>query len=96
MFVDAPGDSVRDADRLVTEVMRLRGYPMDDFETRAGDISVDYPNVVENYRAGHAISESNARGDAQTEDLRQAMVHYRTLFQELTQSDQSYPLREAR
>jgi hypothetical protein len=95
-FVDSPADSVRDADRLVTDVMRERGYPMDDFQTRAADISVDHPNVVENYRAAHAISESNDGDGAGTEDLRQAMVHYRTLFEELLQGDEAGPMREAR
>src|SRR5438094_2676857 len=95
-FVDSPADSVRDADRLVTDVMRERGYPMDDFETRAADISVDHPNLVENYRAAHAISVSSDGGDAGTEDLRQAMVHYRTLFEELVQGEGGQPMREAR
>jgi hypothetical protein len=80
-FVDSPSDAVREADQLVIVVMRERGYPVDDFETRAGDVSVDHPQVVENYRAAHAISQASERGDAQTEDLRQAMVHYRTLFE---------------
>jgi hypothetical protein len=82
-FVDSPSDAVGDADELVSAVMRDRGYPMDDFETRVGDISVDHPRVVENYRAAHRISEANEQGEASTEDLRQAMVHCRTLFQEL-------------
>jgi len=82
-FVDSPEQATREADHLVTEVMRERGYPMEDFDQRANDVSVDHPNVVENYRAGHAISLSNDRGDASTEDLRQAMVHYRALFVEL-------------
>jgi hypothetical protein len=82
-FVDSPEQSIREADHLVTEVMRERGYPMEDFDQRAADISVDHPNVVENYRAGHAASLANERGEASTEDLRQAMVHYRGLFLEL-------------
>ncbi len=82
-FVDDPSGAVGDADRLVLVVMEERGYPMDDFERRADDISVDYPHVVEDYRAGHAISTANARGEATTEDLRQAMVHYRSLFDHL-------------
>jgi hypothetical protein len=82
-FVDSPPDAVGEADRLVIMVMRERGYPIEDFETRAGDISVDHPGVVENYRAAHGISRANERGEAETEDLRQAMVHYRTLFEEL-------------
>lgn len=82
-FVDEPGTAVRDADRLVTELMRDRGYPMDDFEQRAEDISVDHPQVVEDYRAAADIAALNARGEAQTEQLRQAMRHFRALFDEL-------------
>src|SRR5439155_899596 len=82
-FVDSPSESVEEADRLVIMVLRERGYPIEDFETRAGDISVDHPGVVENYRAAHGISQANERGEAETEDLRQAMVHYRTLFEQL-------------
>jgi hypothetical protein len=85
-FVDEPVGAVRDADRLVTEVMRERGYPMDDFENQADLISVDHPQVVEDYRAGHAISVAYDRGDSSTEDLRQAMVHYRALFDDLLES----------
>lgn len=82
-FVDAPSDAVGEADQLVILVMRERGYPIEDFDTRAGDISVDHPGVVESYRAAHAISQANDRGEAETEDLRQAMVHYRALFEVL-------------
>ena len=82
-FVDAPGTAVKHADSLVQEVMRARGYPVDDFEQRAADVSVDHPNVAENYRAAHAISLANDHERATTEDLRQAMVHYRALFDEL-------------
>lgn len=82
-FVDEPAGAVAEADRLVAQVMRERGYPMDDFEQRAADVSVDHPAVVEDYRAGHAIYLAYDRGDAGTEDLRQAMVHYRALFAEL-------------
>ena len=63
--------------------MQLRGYPMVDFEQRAADVSVDHPDVVEHYRAAHAVAESAERGDATTEDLRQAMVHFRYLFDDL-------------
>jgi len=83
-FVDEPATAVRLADSLIQDVMRDRGYPVDDFETRASDLSVDHPRVVENYRAGHAIAESKAQGNAGTEDLRQALMHYRALFEELT------------
>jgi hypothetical protein len=85
-FVDDPAGAVREADRLVNDVMRERGYPIDDFEQRAADISVDHPNVVENYRAGHALYLKEDRGEADTEDLRQAFVHYRALFSELLET----------
>jgi hypothetical protein len=82
-FVDSPGEAVREADTLVQEVMRDRGYPVDDFDTRADAVSVDHPHVVENYRAAHGVWAANERGDATTEDLRQSLVHYRSLFEEL-------------
>jgi hypothetical protein len=82
-FVDAPAEAVRDADRLITEVMVERGYPMREFEARAADLSVDYPETVENYRFAHALACSSAEGRATTEDLRKAMQHYRALFEEL-------------
>lgn len=82
-FVDEPAGAVTDADRLVTDVMRERGYPMDEFEQRVADISVDHADVVEHYRAAHAIRLANDAGEASTEDLRQAVVHYRALFEEL-------------
>jgi hypothetical protein len=82
-FVDEPVEATREADRLITSVMRDRGYPVDDFEQRAADISVDHPQVVDDYRAAHAIAARNDRSEATTEDLRQALVHYRSLFEEL-------------
>jgi hypothetical protein len=82
-FVDSPAIAVGEADQLVTEVMRVRGYPMADFEQRAADVSVDHPHLVTNYRAAHAIALNTASQRASTEDLRQAMVHYRALFEEL-------------
>ncbi len=88
-FVDEPVGAVAEADRLVTLVMRERGYPMDDFERQAEIISVDHPQVVEDYRAGHSIYTAYDRGDASTEDLRQAMVHYRALFEELLETEES-------
>jgi hypothetical protein len=82
-FVDDPSRAVREADSLVKQVMQTRGYPMADFEQRAADVSVDHPNVVTNYRAARDIAQRNNSGKATTEDLRQAMVHYRSLFEEL-------------
>ena len=85
-FVDKPTLAVAEADALVTEVMHARGYPMSDFEQRAADISVDHPHVVEHYRAARDIALRSERGDATTEELRQAMVHYRTLFEDLLEA----------
>ena len=82
-FVDGPGGAVTDADQLLGDVLSTRGYPVGDFEQRAADISVDHPLVLENYRAAHDSALRQARGQASTEDLRQAMIHYRTLFEEL-------------
>jgi hypothetical protein len=85
-FVDAPAEAIKDADRLVAEVMQARGYPVGDFEQRAADVSVDHPIVVENYRAARAIALANERGETGTEDLRQAIVHYRALFEDLLET----------
>jgi hypothetical protein len=82
-FVDDPAFAVNEADALVTQVMATRGYPMSDFEQRTADISVNYPRVVQNYRAARIIATRHSQGQASTEDLRQAMVHYRSLFEEL-------------
>jgi len=82
-FVDDPKSSVTEADRVLGDVMSTRGYSVSDFEQRSADISVNHPRVVENYRAAHEIAVRHARGEASTEDLRQAMIHYRTLFDEL-------------
>jgi hypothetical protein len=82
-FVDSPGGAVTDADKLLGDVMSIRGYPVSDFEQRAADISVDHPMVLENYRAAHQAARLQAEGKASTEDLRKAMLHYRTLFEEL-------------
>jgi hypothetical protein len=87
VFVDDPSRSVGEADRLVTEVMRERGYPIDDFEERAADISVDHPNVVEHYRAAHTLHLAQEQGDIGTEAQREAFVHYRTLFDKLLETD---------
>jgi hypothetical protein len=85
-FVDEPAAAITEADRVVAEVMRARGYPVGDFEQRVADISVDHPHVVSNYRAAHAIALANERGEASTEDLRQAMVYYRSLFEDLLET----------
>ncbi|WKG05363.1 hypothetical protein [Mycolicibacterium sp. HK-90] len=82
-FVDNPAKSVGEADRLVTEVMRERGYPVDDFEQRAADISVDHPKVVEHYRAAHILHLAQEQGEIGTEAQREAIVHYRALFEQL-------------
>ena len=82
-FVDNPKGVVLQADQLVRELMVKRGYPMGDFERRAADISVDHPTVVEHYRAAQAIAARDVRGEADTEELRKAVVHYRVLFDEM-------------
>ena len=84
-FVDYPKGAVTEADELVSCLMKARGYPVADFDQRAADISVDHPRVVENYRSAHAIALRLGRGEASTEDLRTAMIHYRSLFEELVQ-----------
>jgi hypothetical protein len=82
-FVDGPAGAVTAADQLLGDVMSTRGYPVSNFEQRAADISVDHPLVLENYRTAHEIALRQTRGQASTEDLRQAMVHFRSLFEEL-------------
>jgi hypothetical protein len=82
-FVDDPRGSVIDADDTVASLMGVLGYPMADFEQRAADLSVDHPHVVENYRAAHEIAVRHRQGRASTEDLRQAMIYYRSLFEDL-------------
>ena len=82
-FVDNPKGVVVQAEQLVRELMEKRGYPMGDFERRAGDISVDHPDVVANYRSAQAIALRDHKGTADTEELRKAVVHYRALFDEL-------------
>lgn len=83
LFVDDPDGAVAAADRLVTEVMAARGYPIEDFDTRAADLSVDHPGVVENYRTARALALRRERKEAGTEELRQAVVNYRALFNHL-------------
>lgn len=86
-FVDEPGQAINDADRLIMEVMQLRGYPVSDFEQRAADISVKYPALVTNYRGAREIANKNKEGQANTEELRQAMIYYRSLFDELLKTE---------
>jgi hypothetical protein len=86
-FVDHPKGAVIEADELVTSLLRARGYPVSDFEHNAEDISVDYPRMVETYRSAHSIAVLSARGEASTEELRNAMIHYRTMFDELVKAD---------
>jgi len=82
-FVDGPAGAVSEADQLLGDVMAARGYAVGNFEQRAADISVDHPLVLANYRTAHEIALRQMQGQANTEDLRQAMVHYRALFDEL-------------
>jgi hypothetical protein len=85
-FVDDPSMAVTEADKLVTRVMTARGYPMGDFEQRAADVSVSYPGVVQNYRSARTIVVGHGNGQSTTESLRQAMVYFRSLFDELLDS----------
>lgn len=84
-FVDSPKGAVVEADDLVSSVMKARGYPVDNFDQRAADVSVDHPRVVKNYRSAHEIALRAGKEGATTEDLRTAMIHYRSLFEELVQ-----------
>ena len=86
-FVDNPSKAVGVAERLVTQVMREGGYPIDDFDQRAADISVDHPTVVEHYRAAHVIHLAQEQADIGTEAQREAFVHYRALFEKLLETD---------
>jgi hypothetical protein len=86
-FVDDPTGAVSEADELVQRVMRDRGYPVDDFEQRAADISVEHPDLVERYRTADGIARASERGEASTEDLRHSVRHYRALFVELLELD---------
>ena len=89
MFVDNPSAAVADADALVTELMSARGYPMAEFDRRVDDLSVDHAAVVHHYRDAHAIAERQSRNAVSTEDLRQAVVHYRALFEDLLEVGES-------
>jgi len=86
-FVDDPEQAIVDADRLIIEVMQLRAYPVSNFEQRAADISVNYPALVSNYRAAREIAIKNQQHQANTEELRQAMIYYRSLFEELLETE---------
>jgi hypothetical protein len=86
-FVDDPPAAIEEADHLIGRVMEAKGYPVKDFEQRASDLSVDHPEFVRNYRAAHSIADMNERDEASTEDLRQAMVHYRALFEDILEKD---------
>jgi len=86
-FVDDPHVTTMEADRLVTDVMRARGYPVDNFDRRADDVSVDSPELVANYRSAHEVAARQSVGEATTDDLRRAMRHYRALFDELLDTD---------
>jgi hypothetical protein len=88
-FLDDPAEATKDADRLVREVMQTRGYPVGDIEQRTADISVDHPQVVEHYRAAHTIALRNDEGQAGTEELRQGLMHYRALFEELLEAQKA-------
>jgi hypothetical protein len=88
-FIDEPGQATVEADHLIMEVMQTRNYPVSDFEQRAADVSVNYPALVSNYRAARAIAIKNERHEADTEELRQALVYYRSLFDELLETEKA-------
>ncbi len=94
-FVDEPSKAVGEADELIKEVMRTRGYLVGDFDQRAADVSVDHPKVVTNYRAGREIAARNKSGEATTEDLRRAMMLYRSLFEEVMEVAEPATTKEA-
>jgi len=91
LFVDDPLRAVGQADELIGEVMAARGYPVSNFEQRVADVSVDHPHVVDHYRTAHAIAGRQRSGTADTEQLRQAMVHYRALFADLLETPDATP-----
>ncbi len=90
-FVDQPGQATVEADQLITEVMKVRAYPESDFEQRAADLSVNYPELVSNYRAARAIALKNEQHTANTEELRQAFIYYRSLFEVLLEEEAGVP-----
>jgi hypothetical protein len=96
-FVDDPAGAVRDANELIKNVMQAHGYPMENFEQRVADLSVDHANVVHHYRSARVLAEANREGRANTEELRQAFVHFRVLFTDLLEEPvDGRGLREAR
>jgi hypothetical protein len=95
-FVDQPASAVAEADGLIGVVMRDRGYPVEDFDQQAADLSVDHPEVVEHYRSAHAVSVASGDQNASTEDLRAAMVHYRALFSDLLNDDSRTEVKETK
>jgi hypothetical protein len=90
-FIDQPGQATVEADHLIMEVMQIRAYPVSDFEQRAADVSINYPALVSNYRAAREIAIKNERHQADTEELRQAMIYYRSLFDELLKTETVAP-----
>ena len=94
-FIDNPAGAVAEADQLLGDVMTSRGYPVSNFDQRAADISVDHPLVLENYRTAHEIALRQIKGQADVEDLRQAMIHYRTFFEELVSESEMTPIKAA-
>jgi len=94
-FIDSPRGAVAEADDMVSSVMKTRGYPVADFDQQAADISVDHPRVVVNYRAAHEIVQRFGKGETTTEELRTAMIHYRSLFEELVQVPTAVEKKEA-
>ena len=90
-FVDQPGQATVEADHLIMEVMKVRAYPVSDFDQRAADISVNYPTLVSNYRAAREIAIKNEKHSASTEELRQALIYYRSLFDELLKEETVVP-----
>lgn len=93
-FVDEPSSAVNNADSLVQRVMKARGYPVSDFEQRVADVSVDHPVVVQNYRVAHDIAARGQNGQVTTEELREAMIHYRALFADLLHDGGVRPVRQ--
>jgi hypothetical protein len=95
-FVDDPSTAVTQADKIVTMIMAARGYPTGDFEQRAADISVHYPTLVQNYRSARECMLRHGRGESTTEDLRQAMVYFRSLFDELLERPKNQTVGDTR